>query len=264
MEQLSDTVWLHSVVTCGFSVTCGVVMARDRIFVFDTLDSPQAMAPVAGLLEGLAAGRRIVVINSHHHWDHVYGNAAFAGHDFVAHRLCRRLIVTQSRSGSASVPPPPPEGVPLPSVGFGDRLRYDDESAVVNLIHTPGHTEDSIILYITQQQVLLGGDTVEWPFPSFAQRDGGEVYLKTLRALNQLAVRQVVPAHGPVMGKEIIDANQRYLEDLYEAVRARKRSGVNRADVDLPVEAFVADGVEIDEGYRTMHRENVEWAYDEV
>ena len=264
MEQLSDTVWLHSVVTRGFSVTSGVVMARDRIFVFDTLDSPQAMAPVAALLEGLAAGRRIVIVNSHHHWDHVYGNAAFAGHDIVAHRLCRRLIFTQSSGRSNSVPPPPPEGVPLPSVGFGDRLRYDDESAAVNLIHTPGHTEDSIILYVPQQQVLLGGDTVEWPFPALAQRDGGAVYLKTLRALNQLAVRQVVPAHGPVMGKEIIDANQRYVEGLYEAVRALKQAGAGRADLDLPVDAFVGDGVEIDETYNVMHRENVEWVYDEV
>jgi glyoxylase-like metal-dependent hydrolase (beta-lactamase superfamily II) len=134
----------------------------------------------------------------------------------------------------------------------------------VNLIHTPGHTEDSIILYIPEQQVLLGGDTVEWPFPALAQRDGGEVFLKTLRQLNQLSVRQVVPAHGPVMGKEIIDANQRYIEDLYRAVRAVKRAGVHRADVDLAAETFAADGAEINETYRAMHRENVEWVYDEV
>ena len=70
--------------------------------------------------------------------------------------------------------------------------------------------------------------------------------MKTLRQLNQLPVRQVVPAHGPVMGKEIIDANQRYVEELYEAVRARKRSGARRVDIDLPVEAFVGDGVEVD------------------
>ena len=32
------------------------------------------------------------------------------------------------------------------------------------------------------------------------------------------AGRHVVPAHGPAMGKEIIDANERYVEELYEAV----------------------------------------------
>jgi cyclase len=264
MEQLTDTVWLHSTVSQGYSVTAGVVLGHDRIFVFDTLDSPQAMAPVAALLDGLAAGRRVIVVNSHHHWDHVYGNAAFAGHDIVAHRLCPRAIVAQSRSDSQNVPPAPPEGVTLPSIGFGDRLRYEDQVAAVDLIHTPGHTEDSIILYAEQPAVLLGGDTVEWPFPSLALRDGEAVYLKTLRQLSQLPARRVVPAHGPVMGKEIIDANQRYIEDLYDAVRRSKRSGVERGDVDLPVAAFVPAGTAVDETYRAQHRENIEWVYDEV
>ena len=264
MEQLTDTVWLHGVVTHGFPVAAGVVLGHDRIFVFDTLDSPQAMAPVAEMLEGLAAGRRVVVVNSHHHWDHVYGNAAFGGHDIVAHRFCRRLIVAQVGSGGESVPPEPPEGVPLPSIGFGDRLRYEDQVAAVHLIHTPGHTEDSIILYVEQAEVLLGGDTLEWPFPALALRDGREVYLKTLRQLSQLPARLVVPAHGPVMGKEIIDANERYIEDLYAEVKALKRSGVDRAEADLPAESFAPAGAEIDETYRAQHRDNVEWVYDEV
>jgi hypothetical protein len=66
------------------------------------------------------------------------------------------------------------------------------------------------------------------------------------------------------MGKEIIDANQRYVEDLHDAVRRAKRSGVRRADVDLPVEAFVPGDTEIDETYRALHRENIEWVYDDV
>ncbi len=154
--------------------------------------------------------------------------------------------------------------MPLPSIGFGDRLRYEDRVAAVDLIHTPGHTEDSIILYVEQAEMLLGGDTVEWPFPSLALRDGKEVYLKTLRQLSQLPARRVVPAHGPVMGKEVIDANECYVEALYDAVRASKRSGTERGELDLPVEGFAPRDAEIDETYRAQHRENVEWVYDEV
>ena len=33
-----------------------------------------------------------LVVNTHHHWDHVFGNAAFAGADIVAQRGCPRLI----------------------------------------------------------------------------------------------------------------------------------------------------------------------------
>ena len=55
MEQLTDTVWVHGIVAHGYSMMAGVVLGHDRIFVFDTLDRPQAMAPVAELLDGLAA-----------------------------------------------------------------------------------------------------------------------------------------------------------------------------------------------------------------
>jgi cyclase len=264
MEQLSETIWIHSVSSHGFTVTAGVVLGSDRVFVFDTLDSPQAMQPVRDLLDRVAGERRVIVVNSHHHWDHVYGNAAFVGCDIVAHRSCRRLIIAQGQSDSEKIPLEPPEGVPLPSIGFGDRVRFNDETSTVHLIRTPGHTADSIILYVDEQDVLFGGDTVEWPFPSLAMRDGEEVYLKTLRQLNQLPVKRVVPSHGPVKGKEIVDANQRYVEDLYETVRTAKQSGIHRGAIDLPVEAFLPPGTEVDETYRAMHRENIEWAYDEI
>jgi hypothetical protein len=66
------------------------------------------------------------------------------------------------------------------------------------------------------------------------------------------------------MGKEIIDANERYVEELYEAVRAAKRAGVDRGHVDLPVAEFLAAGTAVDETYRALHRDNIEWVYDEV
>jgi hypothetical protein len=66
------------------------------------------------------------------------------------------------------------------------------------------------------------------------------------------------------MGKEIIDANQRYLEGLYEAVRAAKENGVSRHELTLPAEWFLPESVELSEFYVEAHQSNVEWAFDEV
>jgi cyclase len=264
MERLSDNVYVHTVETHGYTVACAVVVGSERVFVFDTLDSPESMAPVKELVADVTAGRRLLVVNSHHHWDHVYGNAAFAGADLIAHRSCGRLIVAQSEGDSEKIPLPPAEGVPLPTIGFGDRVRFTDATTTVHLIRTPGHSPDSIIMYLDEQNILFGGDTVEYPFPTFAQRDAGDVYLRTLRQLNQLPVKQVVPGHGPVMGKEIVDMNQRYVEDVYDTVRTFKESGTPRSGVLLPVEEFLSEGAVVDDTYRRFHRENVEWVYDEV
>jgi glyoxylase-like metal-dependent hydrolase (beta-lactamase superfamily II) len=206
----------------------------------------------------------VLVIDSHHHWDHVYGNAAFARHDILAHRSCRRLMASRSYAEDESIPLPPPEGVPLPTLTFGDRMTFVDEGATLHVIHTPGHSEDSLVAYLEEARLLLAGDTLEWPLPNLCQRDGYASYVRTLRQLKQLPATRILPGHGPVMGKEIIDANQQYLEGLYEAVRAAKQNGVGRQQLDLPAEWFLPEGVVLSEFYAEAHRANVEWAYDEV
>lgn len=264
MEQLARDVWTHTVDAVGFPTTAVVALTASRAFVIDTLLRPQDMDPILGLLGEVADARRRVVVNTHHHWDHVYGNAAFTQADIVAQRACPRLIEAQMGSGSETVPLPPPEGVPLPTVTFGDRLTYADEGETVHLIHTPGHTEDSLIVYLAQARILFGGDTVEWPLPNLTQRNGLEEWVRTLRQLKQLPVDLVVPSHGPAMDKSIIDANECYIVGLHRAVTAAKSAGVGRNDLDVPLTDLLGEGAELDSVYTAAHRENTVWIWDEV
>ena len=264
MEQLTADVWIHRVDAAGFPTVAAVALTPMRAFVVDTLMRPQDMDPVRELLDERAGERRIVVVNTHHHWDHVYGNAAFAGRDIVAQRACPRLIVAQSNTADESVPRQPPEGVPLPTITFGDRLTYSDEPETVHLIHTPGHSEDSLVVFLAGARLLLAGDTLEWPLPNFAQRDGKNVWIHTLRQLKQLPVDLIVPSHGATTGRAIIDANESYVSGVYEAVAAAKREGAGRNDLALPASAFLGDDVVLDDVYEEVHRANLIWAWDEV
>jgi glyoxylase-like metal-dependent hydrolase (beta-lactamase superfamily II) len=264
VEQLTADVWIHRVDAAGFPTVAAVALTPTRAFVVDTLMRPQDMDPVRELLAERAGERRIVVVNTHHHWDHVYGNAAFAGRDIVAQRACPRLIVAQSNTADESVPRQPPEGVPLPTITFGDRLTYSDEPETVHLIHTPGHSEDSLVVFLAGARLLLAGDTLEWPLPNFAQRDGKNVWIHTLRQLKQLPVDLIVPSHGAATGRAIIDANESYVSGVYEAVATAKREGAGRNDLALPASAFLGDDVVLDDVYEEVHRANLIWAWDEV
>jgi cyclase len=264
VKQITEDVWVHGIDAGGFPTVAALVLTPTRAFVIDTLMRPQDMVPVLELLAERAGARRTVVVNTHHHWDHVYGNAAFPGVDIVAQSACPRLILAHSTTTVESVPLQPPEGVPLPTVTFGDRLTYTDEHETVHLIHTPGHSEDSLVVFLTGARLLFAGDTLEWPLPNFAQRDGRNVWIHTLRQLKQLPADLIVPSHGPAMGRALIDANERYISAVYEAVAAAKKAGVGRHDLDLPAAAFLGDDVVLDETYAEAHRGNLVWAWDEI
>ena len=264
MQQLAPDVWTHSIDADGFPTLSAVILTSRLAIVVDTLTGPRDMDPVLEFLASEAGERRRVVVDTHHHWDHVFGNAAFPGVDIVAQRGCPRLIQAELQGADESLHLPPPEGVPLPNITFGDRLTYADEGESVHLIHTPGHSEDSLVVFLTERRLLFGGDTVEWPLPSFCQRDGGQEWVHTLRQLKQLPADLIVPAHGPAMDKRIIDANERYVAGVYEAVAAAKARGVARGELELPPDGFLTDGVVIDDVYATVHRENLLWAWDEV
>jgi len=264
MEQLTTDIWIHRIDAGGFPTAAALALTPTRAFVIDTLMGPQDMRPVLGLLAERAGERRTVVVNTHHHWDHVYGNAAFPGSDIVAQRACPRLILAQSNTADESVPRQPPEGVPLPTITFGDHLTYSDEPETVHLIHAPGHSEDSLVVFLAGARLLFAGDTLEWPLPNFAQRDGKDAWIHTLRQLKQLPVDLLVPSHGPPMGRALIDANERYISAVYEAVAAAKKAGAGRNDLELPAPAFLGDDVFLDEVYEEAHRGNLVWAWDEV
>ena len=110
--------------------------------------------------------------------------------------------------------------------------------------------------------MLLGGDTVEWPLPGLRLRDGRDTWVATLRRLKQLPVEHVVPAHGPIMDKQLIDANERYLSGVYEAVAAAKAAGVGRGELDVPASLFLPEDEELNENYRLVHAANLVFAWD--
>lgn len=264
VEQLTRDVWLHRVDAEGFPTVGAVVLTRRRAFVIDTLTRPTDMTPVLALLRDEGPGRRPLVVNTHHHWDHVYGNAAFAGEEIIAHDSCPRLLAAQLGGTGEPAPSPPAEGVPLPCLTFADHLVSADGREVVRLIHAPGHSEDSVVVLLEDARILFAGDALEWPFPSLGRHGHAALWIRSIRMLRELDAGLIVPSHGPAMGRELLDANERYLTGLVAAVSAAKRAAVQLCDLDLPVTRFIAPEVEIGALYHEVHAANVIRVWEDV
>ena len=153
----------------------------------------------------------------------------------------------------------------MPTVTFGDRLTYADDGETVHLIHTPGPQRGLTGGLPRRGRLLLGRRhrrvAAARTSPSAT---AAEEWIRTLRQLKQLPADVIVPSHGPAMDKRIIDANERYVAGVFEAVAAAKAAGVGRGELDLPAARFLADGVAVDDVYDAVHRENLLWAWDEV
>jgi len=114
--------------------------------------------------------------------------------------------------------------------------------ATVELHALPGHTPDCIVGFVPEWGVLLAGDTVETPLP--VVNDGGAVG-SWVEGLAHWAgdgrVTTVVPSHGRVGGRELLEDTLRYLQGLPEG----------RGPADLAA---------LPRFYRETHQRNLELA----
>jgi glyoxylase-like metal-dependent hydrolase (beta-lactamase superfamily II) len=175
------------------------------------------MAPFVKLVKD--AGLPVTVVDTHADWDHAWGNAAFPDAPIVAHSAChRRLRSREAREELARKRRELPgmfDGVRLvpPTATFDVRMTLDLGGLDVELRSLPGHTEDSIVAYVANRQLVFGGDCIEDPFPLL---ESGPLlaWAAELRGLAALGVRTVVPAHGAIGGPELLLGNAAYLESL--------------------------------------------------
>ena len=103
----------------------------------------------------------VYIINTHGHPDHVSANAALKrefGLKIVSSPLDAALM--QSGSDLLSLMGVRTEPSPPPDVTVGDGDTIDIGDIRLEVLHTPGHTEGGICLYLPGEGILFTGDTL--------------------------------------------------------------------------------------------------------
>lgn len=236
-RKLSDGVWL---VAEPALVNLWLIAGTERAVLLDTGCGISPLRPVISALTDLP----VTVVNTHYHSDHIGGNCEFD--EIITHEVGTELIskplAEEWRTGFATyvrdllacaeayraidrkhfhllesfndIGPLPAgfdldawdivTGPPTATVVDGDRIDLGDRTLVV--MHTPGHTPDSICLYDERDSLLFTGDTVLTGanLAQFNEADIG-TYAASTRRLADIAddVRLVVPHH---YGRTTIDS----------------------------------------------------------
>lgn len=130
---------------------------------------------ICGEIENLSTGigkKKVAqVVLTHGHYDHAAGLGA------VVARYHPRIFAFA-----------PDKHVDV-QVLDGQILRLGDRKFEV--LHTPGHSEDSICLYCAQEQTLFSGDT-----PLDVKTSGGSYPVELLISLERIASREVVTVYS--------------------------------------------------------------------
>jgi ribonuclease/clavin/mitogillin len=137
------------------------------------------------------------IVLTHHHPDHVGGAVTMAkrlGAPIWAH------AGTQERLG---------DSVPITRLlEGGERIELDGPSPVtLEAVHTPGHAPGHLCFLAKETRALLAGDMVASVGTILVEaRDGDmQLYLDSLRAMQELNPSQLLPAHG----MPIVDPQER-------------------------------------------------------
>ena len=221
MQQLREilpNLCTYDVSSPDLQVRAIVVIGQRYAAVWDTLTDPRDITALAELI----GEKPFHAIYSHGDWDHVWGTAGFANKplEIIAHAECLRRFGddvprTLRRMQLAELGRWDNVRLIPPNLTFTSSLTLDLGGVTLELHHLPGHTEDSIVGWIPEWGVLLGGDAIETPLPvvnSYRLLEGW------LRALESWAGRdslsRSIPSHGSLDGRDSLDQTLAYLRAL--------------------------------------------------
>jgi cyclase len=231
--------------------------------VYDTHVSVERAREIRRTLEELGV-RRIRVVLSHWHLDHVAGTEAFADCEIIANRLTAELLAEHRAAIEAGTFEGPPAIAPLvlPTTVFDDVMELETRNHVIELVQFEIHSSDATVLHLPGQGLLLAGDTVEDTVTYVSEADRLERHLEELTRMRALEASRILPDHGSRArieaggyGPTLIDATRAYVGDLL----ARAGEPIEQTG-DL--RAFIADqladgSLEWFEPYERVHRSNL-------
>jgi glyoxylase-like metal-dependent hydrolase (beta-lactamase superfamily II) len=248
-EEVADRVWVSRYEWVDANVTA--IGSERGLVVVDTHGSTAAGHVVIDDLRRLGAGAVTAVVNTHWHWDHSFGNAAFRqdspdvpihAHEDAAAMLAEKGEYMKGRFAESDDPHRDEVAATelvVPDHTFSSTRVLDLGDRTVELIFPGrGHTSGDIVVRVPDADVMLAGDLIEESAKPWIGLDSypfdwpGSLDLVVAMATS---ATRIVPGHGMPVDREFVDAQRDELVAIAETVRMLAGSGV-------PAERAVAEG----------------------
>lgn len=242
----------------------GIILTSMGAVAIGTLVYPEETRHIKRYVEEKLHSQVRYVINTHYHADHTNGTCFFEGATVISHSRCRQLLDTIGRTSMEETRESAPEmadlRLVLPNITFTDTLNLHFGDKTLKLKSTPGHTPDSIVCLVEEDQVLFAADTI-MPVPYFIDGNYDEL-LASLEDISKQTYENIIQGYGEIILRgeiyEKINDDINYLVNLKQAVENaltddEPKSALNRIDIEsCGISRILLNGM-----VEQLHRQNV-------
>lgn len=193
----------------------GLVIGGGRAVLIDTAATQSRAGRLRDAVTRVATGGPDLVINTHHHGDHVFGNSLFAPPATVlSHELARAEMIEAGLGLQQLFPQADWGAIVLepPTMTFRDQAVLHLGDLRLELLHVgPAHTTGDVAVWIPERKIVFTGDVAMAGATPFCLMGSIEGSCQALGRLRELGAETVVTGHGPVSDPEVFDAAESYL-----------------------------------------------------
>jgi glyoxylase-like metal-dependent hydrolase (beta-lactamase superfamily II) len=205
------------------------IVTQRFVILVDTFATPELALELVQAVQAELSGRQLLVINTHADWDHFWGNAVFASDgSHPAPIISHEKMPARMRSESAKQYYQEQQRIDQrfqnvrliePNLTFSDRFQIDGGDLTIELIPTPGHTDDHLCIWISELRLLLAADAIELPIPEVESDESLPALRQSFERLKQLDAQCILPSHGGTISPDLLERNIQYFNQLEETVR---------------------------------------------
>jgi cyclase len=177
------------------------------------------------MAEEKAGKKPIFVINTHYHPDHVKGNKFYKNDKIYIGNYDKTFLEKNIDADC------------LPNTFVKDSLILNLGNEIVKLYNLgQAHTFDDMVVYLTGRNLLLSGDLIFYEVNPVLKKESGADVDKWISVLNLLTTRwgdaRILPGHGKMGGKELMNALKQYFEDMKIAAAEPSKESEMKAKYD--------------------------------